>query len=214
MATFPSVTSYSPAAASTTAYAASVTGASFTLTNTSSGDGLARQISILNNTATNHSGKTITIVGTDADGYAQTETITGPGSSATVVSTKFYLTLTSVTPSATIGADTFSIGTNGLWVTPTIALNARNANAANIQALLSGTMNFTVSQLYDDVLLTTSSPAQSANWTAITALSAKTATTVGSAAVGATAIRLSTASYSTTPTISLTINQPWTMVRA
>lgn len=214
MATFPSVVSYSPAAASATAYATNVTGASFTLTNTTVNDGLGRQISILNNTANSHAGKTIAIVGYDADGYAQSESITGPGGNATVVSTKFYSSLVSVTPSSSIGADTFNIGTNGLIATPTIALNARNANAANIQALLNGTMTFTVSQLYDDVLQTTTSPSQSANWTAITALSAKTATTVSTAAVGATAIRLTSASYSSTPTISLTINQPWTMVRA
>ena len=214
MAAVPSVTTYSPSAASATAYGTAVTGASFTLTNTATADGLARQILFTNNSSNSKSGINMTLVGTDADGYAQTEVLAGPGSSTTTTSVKFYKTLTSVTPASTFGADTMGIGTNGVWYTPTIPLNARNANAAVIQALLSGTCTFTVSQLYDDVLLTTSSPAQSANWTAITALGSKSATTVGSAAVGATAVRLSSASYSTGASISLSINQPWTTVRA
>jgi hypothetical protein len=214
MASYPSITTYTPANASATAYASNVSGAAFTLTATSAGDGLARQILFTNDSGNSKASINMAIVGTDADGQAQTETLAGPGASTTTVSVKFYKTLTSVTPASTFGADTMDIGTNGVWYTPTLPLNARNAAVANIQAALTGTANFTVSQIYDDVLSGTATPAQSAAWTAITALSAKTATTVGAASAGATAVRLSSASYSSGAVIALSIAQPWTNVRA
>lgn len=214
MAAYPSITTYTPSNASATAYGTAVTGTAFTLTNTATADGLARQILFTNNSANSKSGINMTLVGTDADGNAQTEVLAGPGSSTTTTSVKFYRTLTSVTPASTFGADTMGIGTNGVWYSPTIPLNARNANAANLQAALSGTANFTVSQIYDDVLGTGVKPAQSAAWTAITALSAKTATTLGAAAVGATAVRVSSASYSSGAVLTLSIAQPWTNIRA
>jgi hypothetical protein len=214
MASYPKVITYRPSNASATAYGTAVTGTAFTLTNTATADGLARQILFTNNSANSKAGINMTLVGTDADGNPQTEVLAGPAGSSTTTSVKFYRTLTSVAPASTFGADTMGIGTNGVWYTPTIPLNARNSNAANIQAALTGTANFTVSQIYDDVLGTGVTPAQSAAWTAITALSAKTSTTLGAAAVGATAIRLSTASYSSGAVIALSIAQPWTNIRA
>jgi hypothetical protein len=141
---------FTPANVSTTGFATSVTGAAFTLTANTSGDSLAHQVTILNNTANSHAGKTITLVGTDADGFAQTETITGPAASATVSSTKYYLTLTSVTPSSTIGADTFSIGWSGLFSTRTIALDWRCGNMA-LSVDVSGTIVYNVEQTFDDI---------------------------------------------------------------
>lgn len=98
------------AAASLTGFASNVTGATFTLTANDAGDSLAHKVTVKNDSATDHSGKTIELVGTGPQGEAQTETLTGPGSSATVTSTKYFKTLTSATPSASIGADTFDIG--------------------------------------------------------------------------------------------------------
>ncbi len=214
MPAYRKVITYTPSNASATAYASNVSGATFTLTNTATADGLARQILFTNDTANSKSGINMTLVGTDADGNAQTEVLAGPGSSTTTVSTKFYKTLTSVTPASTFGADTMDIGTNGVWYTPTLPLNARNAAVANIQAALTGTATFTVSQIYDDVLSGTATPAQSAAWTSISALASKSATTVGAASAGATAVRLSTASYSTGAVISVSIAQPWTSIKA
>lgn len=213
MAPVPSVTTLTPAAASTTAYASAVTGASFTLTHTSV-DNLGRQILFTNNSSNDKSGINMVLVGTDADGNAQTETLPGPGASTTTVSVLFYKTLTSVTPASTFGADTMKIGTNGVWSGSTIPLNARNANAAVVVARLSGTCTFTVQQTYDSVLQNGVLPAQSSTWSDISALATKSATTVGAAATGATAIRLLSASYSTGAVLSLSINQPWTTIRA
>lgn len=130
--------------ASTTGFASNVTGASFTLTATTASDGLAHQVSVLNDSATNHSGKTLTLVGTDADGRAQTETMAAPGSSATVESTKYFKTLTSVTPSATIGADTFDIGWVDEVASPTIMLNHHSSSNPLIQLDVTGTLSASV----------------------------------------------------------------------
>jgi hypothetical protein len=121
----PRIFDVDPADANPTGFASNVTGASFTLTANDSGDNLAHQVSIKNDSGTNHAGKTITLVGTDANGIPITEAVTGPGPAATVESSYYFLTLTSATPSATIGADTFDIGWVDEVVTATVPLNWR-----------------------------------------------------------------------------------------
>lgn len=132
-----------PANASLTGFASNVTGAAFTLTATSSGDGLAHQVSIRNDSANDHSGKTVTLVGTDPDGYALTEVVTGPGASATVESAGYFLTLTSATPSSTIGADTFDIGWVDEVATKTIMLNRHADTGPLVQVKVTGTISIT-----------------------------------------------------------------------
>jgi hypothetical protein len=84
------------------------------------GDSLAHEITILNNSGVNHSGKTVAIVGTNSDGGALSHTITGPAGSSTVTTTGVYfLTVTSVEFSATAGANTFDVGWNLNSVTET-----------------------------------------------------------------------------------------------
>lgn len=134
------IKTFTPANVSTTGFAASVTGATFTLTSTSSGDSLAHKVTVLNNTATDHSGKTLALVGTDYMGNAQTETLTAPAGSATVTSANYYLTLTSMTPSATIGADTFSIGWNNTFYGFPVPLNHKGG-VASVDITISGTIN-------------------------------------------------------------------------
>jgi hypothetical protein len=140
-----------PAAANLTGFASNVTGAAFVLTQTRSGDtvedvfypdGLAHQVSIRNDTANSHSGKTVTLVGTDADGRPQTEVVTGPGVSATVESAKYFLTLTSATPSATIGADTFDIGWVDEFASPSIELLGESIPI--LETVLTGTMGYDI----------------------------------------------------------------------
>src|SRR5262245_46233862 len=100
------------AAADTDGFGASLTstGSSYVLTATNAGDSVAHLVTFKNNSGNSHAGKTIAIVGTDENGRPLTESITGPAGSATVTSTKYFKTLTSVTPSASTGADTFDIG--------------------------------------------------------------------------------------------------------
>jgi len=191
----PKTFDFDVADANLTGFASDVTGAEFVLTANAATDGLAHQVSIRNDSITDHSGKAVTLVGTDQDGRALTEVVTAPGISATVESTGYFLTLTSATPSATIGADTFDIG----WVDEVsgkvIPLNWRSSAAAPIYVDVTGTINFTVQETFQNVF-DASREGLSIVWRDITALSAKTADAIGAATVGATAIRFVINSYS------------------
>lgn len=139
-----------PADASLTGFASNVTGATFTLTANDSGDSLAHQVSIRNDSATDHAGKTVTLVGTDYLGQPLTEVVTGPGSSATVESSGYFLTLTSATPSATIGADTFDIGWVDEFVSQAIPLNWRGGAGA-LRITVGGTINYDLENSLSDI---------------------------------------------------------------
>ena len=209
----PNVINITPANANLTGFATNVTGATWTITTTTSGDGLAHQVSIRNDTATDHSGKTALLTGTDPDGVVQTESMALPGALATVESTKYFKTLTSVVPSATIGADTMDIGWVDEFSTYTLVLNWRNSNAARVHVDVSGTINYTVQQASGNPASYTA-PSQSLNWQAITAFDAKTAGVLGAAAIGVTAIRFIANSYTNGATSVMYVNQPWDAVRA
>lgn len=187
----PNVIDIDVADASLTGFASNVTGATFTLTTTATTDGLAHQVSVKNDSATDHSAKTIVLVGTDANDKALTETISAPGTSATVESTEYFKTLTSATPSATIGADTFDIGWVDKVTSQTYPINWRSPYACNIHVDVTGTVDFTCQQTFANVL-----DGETPVWTNITALASKTADTTSTAAVGATAIRTIINSYS------------------
>lgn len=98
----------------TTRFAAAATGTPFILTNTVAANSLAHIVTITNLTATDHSAKTIAVIGTSANNDAQTETINLPGPNATVRTTLRFKDVTDgaghLTPSASIGADTMAIG--------------------------------------------------------------------------------------------------------
>jgi len=196
---------FTPANASTTGFAASVTGATFTLTNTAATDSLAHRVTVLNNTATNHSGKTLTFTGTDVDGLPLTETIAAPAGSATVTTVGYYKTLTSVTISATIGADTFSIGWAAQFISPTIGVD-RNGGIVGLNVIVSGTINYTVQQTFDNIqtLVRTS-----INWmnNDDTTLVSATANANGNYIAGIIATRLVVNSYSPAATIEYNITQ-------
>lgn len=148
--------SYTSEAANATGFASNVTGATWTLTETETPDGLAHKVTIHCDAATNHSAKTAIIVGTDANGRAQTETALAlPNGVATVTSTKYFKTVESVTPSATIGADTMDIGWAADAVTPWIdVLNDKHPDAPfNLGfavAIDSGSPTYSIQNSYDD----------------------------------------------------------------
>jgi hypothetical protein len=195
--------------ASLTGFASNVTGAAFVLTANAATDGLAHQVSIRNDAVTDHAGKTVTLVGTDPDGYPLTEIVTGPGSSATVESTGYFLTLTSATPSETIGSDTFDIGWVDEAATKSIPLDWRSDVTAAVNVDVTGTINFTVQYTFDDIQRTGQTPrsaTQNGQWIDLTALASKTADTVSTAPLGATAIRLLVNSYSSGAELQMNVN--------
>lgn len=189
--------------ANLTGFASNVTGASFTITTTATSDGLAHQVSIRNDSVTNHSGKTVTLVGTDANDAALTEVVTAPGSSATVESTGYFKTLTSATPSSTIGADTFDIGWVDEVASQIYPTDYKSPESMAITVDVTGTIDFTVQETFVDVLAGTTPV-----WVNISALAAKTADTSSVATVGATAIRVIVNSYSSGAELQMYTSQP------
>lgn len=122
-----------------------------TLTANDAGDSLAHIITVLNNTANDHSGKTITITGTHY-GKAISQTITGPAGAATVQTTLYFSTVTAVTISATAGADTFDIGWLVNSVTETCYIGRINNPGAFSMGfgcdITSGSPTYTVEECY------------------------------------------------------------------
>lgn len=140
------------AAASVTGLLSNATGATWTLTANNAGDGLAHKITIKGDAATDHSAKTAVIIGTDYTGATQNETVNLPNGTATVTTTGYFLTVTSVTPSATIGADTMDIGWSADSVSPPVNLRQRPGSQFNIGfgcRVAASTPTYTVQHSYD-----------------------------------------------------------------
>ncbi len=173
-------------------FASNVTGASFVLTATTTTDGLAHKVAVRNDAVTDHSAKTLTFVGTDEYGNAQTETIAGPGSLAIVETTKYYKTLTSVTPSATIGADTFDIGISDEVVSPVYPLDCY-ARVAEIINKVSGTLNYTIEFTGADIFQQVKS---TWSWNTESDVSAKTADSSKAFAQSPSGVRAKINTYS------------------
>lgn len=205
----PKLYSWTPAAADLVGYASNVTGnGPWTMSTTVSGDNLAHQVTIRNDTANSHSGKTLTVNGTDMNGFSQSESLAGPGVSATVTTTKYFKSVTTVSISAGIGADTFDIGWAQTSVSQAIPIDWRSPYAANINVDISGTINFTVNQAFLNVW--TSYPTgviPQGAFTSITALAGKTADTYGNPAVGATAVQFQVSTVTAGATVAMSLNQ-------
>lgn len=184
-----------------TRYLSNATGATWTLTETTSTDGLAHTVTIHNDSVTDHHLKTAILTGTDANGIAQTETVSLPNTSATVTSTKHFKTLTSVVPSATIGADTMDIGMGAVTVSQWVRL-AKYNEVFNVGFWLAvtGTINVTVEHSPNDTYPPTMVIADAT-------LAAKTADSYGSLTVPALYSRLKVNSFSTTAEITFSVVQ-------
>lgn len=149
--------SYSSVAADTDGLADNVapaSGVALTLIANSAADSCAHKIIFTNNSSTDYSGggKTLTIVGTAADGSALTEAVTGPAGSTTSTSSGYFLTVTSVTPNFTRGTtDTIDIGWTAAAVTPPINVQLRPGaypRSMGIGADVSGSAAYTLQQSY------------------------------------------------------------------
>ena len=196
---------YTPAVASTTAFNAqgfTSTGAATAPTTTTTSDGLAHYVTLTSPVQATLAGINFTIVGTDPDGHDISETIAGPASASTVTSTKFFKTVTTIKPSATMGALTLAVGIAVTAITPTIPLT-NSAAAAGMTVAVTGTVNYTMYETFANVYVhsvgTVSTP--------ITALTSKTANTSGSAAVSATGVLLLINSVTATATVTIWLNQ-------
>ena len=183
---------YSPITALTTAFNAQTfnsTGAATAPTTTATSDGLAHQVTLVSPVQATLAGITFTVVGTDADGNAKTETgLTGPASNSTVTSTGYFKTVLTIQPSATMGALVVSVGVAAPSLTPTIPLDWRSIVAAMHQVDISGAINYTMQETMD---LLYSAASDTLSWGSLTsAFSAKTADVTGVGLLGATGARV------------------------
>lgn len=154
----------------------------------------------------NISGVTFTVTGTDPDGNAITDTITGPNNN-TVYGVKAFLTVTQIAVNGAVATNTRAgwDGTGSVEISPTSALNFFNPIATEISLEVTGTVNATVQECFDDVLLTVPT---NAVWYDVTALASKTANTRSQISVCATAVRLKVNTYSNGATAKMVIIQP------
>ena len=196
---------YTPAVASTTAFNAqgfTSTGAAVAPTTTTTSDGLAHYVTLTSPTQATLAGINFTITGTDPDGHDLTETIAGPDSASTVTSTKFFKTVATIQPSATMGALTLAIGIAVTAATPTIALTNSPATAG-MTVVVTGTINYTVYESFANVYTSYVSAAS----TAITALSSKTTSLSANTSVSATGVLLLVNSVTASATFTIYLNQ-------
>lgn len=132
-------------------WASNVTGATWTLTTFITTDGLGHLVTIRNDAVTDHSAKTALITGS-YNGKVVTETVALPGPSATITSTKYFDTLVSVVPSASIGADTMDIGISATSVTPWIVFQQEALKSGfnlGFSCTITGTVAYGVEFSYD-----------------------------------------------------------------
>ena len=171
-------------------------------------DGLGRIITILETATSTQSDVTFTLTGTDTNNDAISEVVTGPASGATVVTTKYFKTVSSIAASAAQGgAETVSVGIRGTTlsgVSKVVPINFYDRVPVAVGVAVTGTINFTVQQTFDEIL-TTKDSSGNIVWEDISALASKTATTASQAGVGAKAVRLVVNTYSTGATAKVRV---------
>ena len=108
----------------------------------------ARQVTITSG-GSSETGKNFVITGTNVAGSPQTETIAGPGAAATVTTTGYFLTVTSVTVSAeTTGSVT--VGMSNTATSPWVRFDDFAPSNISIQCSATGSVQYTVQSSLDD----------------------------------------------------------------
>jgi hypothetical protein len=175
-------------------------------------DGLAHQLAFVS--TANLSGINLTVVGTDADGRAQTEVRAGPNNN-TVESSKYFKTITSITASSTLGANTMDVGWVDEAVSHTIRLDDSRTNAAAVSVDHNGTSTWTIQTTSCNVdRLNDSAPFAYADQSALfwfddANFTGKSADTHAQLALkGRTAMRMVLASYSSGFEMQIFVTHP------
>jgi len=150
------------------------------------GDSMAHQITIAPSGSVTGS---YIITGTDSDGRAQTETL-ATNTTNTVTSTKYWLTVTEILAPSGIGAETVTIGWNGVAVGQTIPLNWKQKPfSVGLAVDVTGTIDVTVQHTFDNVWTDNAQPS-TFKWFPHATIVAKTADTDSNYAYPCTATRL------------------------
>lgn len=161
----------------------------------------ARQIGILS--AADDSLITFTIVGTDANGKAISEAVTGSAAApGTAESALYFLTVTSITSSGA-AAGNVSAGTVDELVTNTIPLDRINGDGATVSVEdITGTMDYTVQETFSDI-----QNATTFEWYDASDLTGRTAAGRAELTIHASGIRFKLNSYTSGADAKMVINQ-------
>lgn len=197
---------YSPITADTDLLNAAVTstGAAIIPTTTTPTDGLSHKVTLTSAGGVDLSGVAFTVAGT-FQGETISDVIAAGPNGTTVTTAKYFTTVTSVTPGATMATKEMTIGIGAESLTPAIPLDRHSLAASALTITVTGTINATVQDTIGDVFRNDPTDIP---WTVITALTGKTAQTDGSVRTGATAVRILTNSVTNSATITLWISQP------
>lgn len=175
-----------------------------------SADGLGRQLSITDTATVDQSGATFTVTGTDADDRIQTEAITGPASGATVTSTKYFKTVSSVAIASGAGSGTVDMGTTagGIFSSKTIVLDHYASEPASVQVTVTGTIDFDIEISLENPL-TGISDQEDLDWLNDANFTGKTASLAAALGLkGTRAMRITSNSYTDGAELQVHITQP------
>lgn len=123
--------------------------AASTLTLTASPVTLAYPSQIVITTSANYTSVNFTIVGTDANGVAVTETVTGPNTTTKNL-TNYFKTVSSVTTDGGVGGGAVKVGTTGVTSSRWMYLDSWTTGYTSVQCVASGTVNYTVQVTLDN----------------------------------------------------------------
>jgi hypothetical protein len=172
----------------------------FTSDSVEDGPTLSRKIGITS--SGDDTGITFALVGTDPDGKAQTESVTGLNGDV-AESEKYWETLISVTTSgATTGGIT--VGTVDEFASGTMAIETHNSDPATVSLeRFTGTINVTVQESFSRIQYT-----DSIQWSdGPTALQTATSAAVDDMSNHASGLRLKCNSYSSGAALRMVVNQ-------
>ena len=150
--------------------------------------------------AADETGRTFTVTGTDQDGKAQTESITGV-STATAVSTKFWRSISAIAvDAATAGAIVVgTVNTTLSAATPTYCVDIYE-NYTRVTADIGGTANFTIQKCSERP-----TAGETPNWRTLQAAGTVDVEVLQTGSVGA--IRVQINSYTNGATLAVAIAQ-------
>ena len=195
----PFIVSYTPLAANTTYFAAALTGVTGVIATAVVSDGLAHFFTLTS--GANLSGITMTLVGLDADGQAQTEAIAGPNAN-TVTSLKYFSRINTITFGSTLGASTMGVGISPVSISPTLPVNyMQQAFSSTQMVAVTGTIDYTVQ--YTEGAIYDTQPS-TLTWFNHATLVTDTTSQDGAITSPFRALRLRVNSLTATATISLT----------
>lgn len=147
------------------------------------------------------SGVTFTVTGTNQDGNATTEAITGVTTTA-VESTTYWQTISQIATDGAVASGTF-VGPVDEVITKTIPLNWRASVGASVAiTALSGTCQFDIDETFAEIQRTAAS-----NWTWLDEQANKSADLAAVLDLGATACRLKVDSYTTAAELQFEVRQ-------